>query len=362
MGDQTVKPHPARKIECCKWDGRYKLKHLSQLANRAQRPQFASMNSTTLPFSPSAKDDAPGARIGIVGAGAVGCYYGARLAQADHDVHFLLRSDYAHVAAHGLNIASHHGDFSLPSVNAAQSASEIGPVDLILVALKTTANHHLKELLQPMLKPSTIIITLQNGLGNEDSLAEFHPPEQIMGGVCFTCINRLAPGEIAHTAQGQIVLGEFAGTDMARVEQLAAVFQAAKIECKPTPSLMATRWRKLVWNTAFNGLSVAAGGVDCAQIVGSPALRQLAIELMTEFVALSTKLGFPLPAGYPETQITVTEAVGPYRPSTLIDHEMGREVEVESIWGEPLRRAEAAGIDCPRLSQLYLLLKHLTSR
>ncbi len=302
-------------------------------------------------------------RIAIVGAGAVGCYYGARLAQAGHEVHFLLRSDLATVRAHGLTIQSCHGDFQLPQVNAAGHPSEIGPVDLVIVALKTTGNAAIRKLLPPLLAPHTLVLTLQNGLGNEECLASLHSPENVLGGVCFTCINRTAPGIIHHSAQGRIMLGWHVPNELperlSHAEALAGLFRAAGIDALAHKSLASVRWRKLVWNTCFNGLAVAGGMVDCQTLLQDPTLKAAAIDLMTEFCQISARMGYPLPEDYPQMQITVTEKIGAYRPSTLIDFQLGRDVEVESIWGEPVRRAKAAGVACPRLELLYQLLASL---
>ncbi len=136
-------------------------------------------------------------KIAVVGCGAVGSYYGARLAHAGHEVHFLLRSDYDLVRRQGVLIRSPQGDFRVRP-RSARAPEEIGPAELVLVGLKTTANDQFARLFPPLAGPATAILTLQNGLGNEDQLARLFPPEQIMGGLCFVCLNRIEPGLIRH--------------------------------------------------------------------------------------------------------------------------------------------------------------------
>ena len=141
-------------------------------------------------------------RIAVIGSGAVGCYYGGRLAQYGEDVHFLMRRDLEHVRTHGLQVHSVHGDFSLPEVQAHSSTESIGPCDLVIITLKVTDNEALLELIPPLLKPDAMLLTLQNGLGIETWLAEHFGAEQVLGGLCFVCINRTAPGVIEHYSQG----------------------------------------------------------------------------------------------------------------------------------------------------------------
>src|SRR6185436_20914453 len=123
-------------------------------------------------------------KVAVVGCGAVGSFYGAKLSRAAQTVHFLLRSDYEVVRRRGVTIRSPEGDFHVHP-KCARSPEEIGVADLVVVGLKTTANDQLPRLLPPLVGPKTAILTLQNGLGNEDSLARTFPPEQIMGGLCF---------------------------------------------------------------------------------------------------------------------------------------------------------------------------------
>ncbi|MEZ5330290.1 MAG: 2-dehydropantoate 2-reductase [Verrucomicrobiales bacterium] len=301
-------------------------------------------------------------RIAIVGAGAVGCYYGSRLAANGHDVHFLMRSDYAHVRDHGLCVKSRDGNFHLDNVNCYRTPAEIGPCDLVIVAIKATANGALKTLLPPLLKPGTMILTLQNGLGNESFLSEHFGAERILGGLCFVCINRTAPGVIEHTAQGLISLGEYQRSPMTRTHKVQQMLVESGIPSQVVSDLALERWRKLVWNIPFNGLSIAAGGVDVSEILRDPGLLQLARGLMQEVIDLAVRLECPIPADFIDENIERTRGMGPYQPSSLIDFLAGRAVEVEAIWGESLRLAVANGLNCGRLEALYFLVKAVSGR
>lgn len=296
-------------------------------------------------------------RIAIVGSGAVGCYYGGRLAQHGNDVHFLMRSDYEHVKHHGLKIQSHLGDFDLTQVNCHRNTVEIGPCELVIIAMKATANEALLDLLPPLLKDDTMILTLQNGLGSDDFLARHFGSGRVLGGLCFVCINRIAPGVIHHIAQGQIALGEHSGAPQARTEALAAEFRRCGIDCVVESSLITARWKKLVWNIPFNGLSIAAGDKDTAAILADPALEQRVCDLMREIIVTAGQLGHEIPLGLIDTMIERTRTMSAYKPSSLIDFLAGSEVELEAIWGEPVRRAKAAGIEMPKVEELYQQLK-----
>ena len=296
-------------------------------------------------------------RIAIVGSGAVGCYYGGRLAQHGHEVHFLMRSDYEHVKQHGLKIRSVHGDFELPQVYCHRRTAEIGQCDLVIIAMKATANAALLELLPPLLHNKTMILTLQNGLGSDDFLARHFGSAHVLGGLCFVCINRTAPGEIHHIAEGQIALGEHCGAPQVRTEALATEFRRCEIECKVEPSLVAARWKKLVWNIPFNGLSIAAGNKDTAAILADPVLEKRVRDLMREIIETAERLGHAIPLSLMDDMIERTRTMSAYKPSSLIDFLAGSEVELEAIWGEPVRQAHAAGIEMPQVARLYQELK-----
>lgn len=322
----------------------------------APAPTPAASISESLPDFPSRP------RIAIVGSGAIGCYYGARLAQQGHDVNFLMRADLAHVREHGLDIQSHAGDFRLPQVNAFGRTEEIGPCDLVIISLKTTSNAALTALLPPLIHPGTVLVTLQNGLGNEEFLSTLHPAENVMGGVCFVCINRLSPGVISHTSDGDIALGEFTGPAKARTRTIGEILNASGIPCKVHDSLAAVRWRKLVWNIPFNGLAIAGGGITTDIILADPALAEAARALMDETVNAAKAIGLEIPGGWADFQMSRTPAMGAYRPSSMIDFVEGREVEVNAIWGEPCRQAQAAGASTGRLEMLHWLIRSAVSR
>lgn len=297
-------------------------------------------------------------RIAVVGAGAVGCYYGGRLAQHGANVHFLMRRDFDHVKEHGLHLHSWQGDARLPQVNVHRDSHDMGPCDLVIIALKATSNPALIDLLPPLLKPGTLLLTLQNGLGNEEFLAAHFGGERVLGGLCFVCINRIAPGVIDHIAQGTINLGEFSGPPQRRTHQIAELFQRSGIDCHVEHSLKSARWKKLVWNIPFNGLSIAAGGIDTAAILASEPLEQVVRSLMREVIDSGNQLGCDLPLALIDQMIDRTRTMGSYKPSSLVDYIDGREVEVDPIWGEPVRRAAAAGIAMPRVEMLHRLLQH----
>lgn len=297
-------------------------------------------------------------RYAIVGSGALGGYYGAKLARAGCDVHFLMRSGLDTVWRDGLTVHSKDGDFRLPRVNAYGSSEEIGPCDVVLIGLKTTSNAALAEIIPPLLGPETAVVTLQNGLGNEEFLALHFGARRVMGGLCFVCLNRTAPGVIEHLEYGRVSIGEFKGPPQDRTMRVVTDFQRAEVEAKAVQSLITERWRKLVWNVPFNGLGIAAGA-NVAEVLSDERLEANARALMAEVIQAAGKLGYAIRPDFIESQIQSSLTMGGYRSSSQIDYEAGREVEVEAIWGEPLRQARGAGAETPRLELLYALLRRL---
>lgn len=303
----------------------------------------------------------PNFRIAVVGAGAIGLYYGGKLAHFGRDVHFLLRRDYEAVRKRGLRLRARNENLHVAKVQAHRRTEEIGACDLVLVAVKTTSNPELPRLIAPLLGEKTGILTLQNGLGNEEFLAEQFGPERILGGLCFICLTRTEPGVVERSDSGRLTIGEFGGHPQPRTHDIAWEFKRCGVVCSVTADLALERWRKLVWNIPFNGLAVVAGGIDTAKILANDDLRLHALELMDETIAIANACGHKLPSALALEQIKKTKTMGDFKPSTLIDYLEGRPLEIEPIWGEPLRRGKAAGLALPRLEALYQRLVALDS-
>jgi 2-dehydropantoate 2-reductase len=303
-------------------------------------------------------------RIGVVGAGAVGLYFGTKLALAGPEVRFLMRRDLAAVRERGSVRIVEEGRVSeFRPAAAFGDAKEIGPVNLALVALKTTSAAATRGLLGPLVGPGTAVLTLQNGIGADEFLAGLFGKGRIVGGLVFMAITRTGPGEVTCFHPGQVTIGEFEGGPGERTRAVAALLGAAGIKVRVVDNLLEARWIKLVWNIPFNGLAIAEGGITTDRICADPRLAAEARALMLEVQRAAQGFGFRIPDDYLRRQFDVTPSMGAYQPSSLIDYLAGREVEVESIWGEPLRRARARGIEMPRLESLYgRLLERCSSR
>jgi 2-dehydropantoate 2-reductase len=292
--------------------------------------------------------------IAVIGAGAVGGYYGARLAQHGHNVHLLTRADCRHIRTSGMTIHSLDGDFSLlpNQINAYDDPRQMPKADLVIVTLKTTANGQLRELAGPVLKADSVILTLQNGLGNEELLAELFGRERILGGMAFVCINRPNPGEILHTDHGVIRLGEPFGIVSTRAEQIADLFNSSQVKCEVLEDLTFGRWDKLVWNVPFNGLG-AALDLTTDQIIGNEYGLRLVRRLMGEVIAASERLGVRFSLTAIEEKIQYTQTMGAYKTSMQIDRIMRRPMEVEAIIGNPLKAARSRSVPTPFMEMLY---------
>ena len=296
-------------------------------------------------------------KIGIVGTGALGGWYAALLAEAGHEVHCLARSDSEIIQKNGLTIRNRAQEKMVRVASASPNAASIGPCDLIVVTIKSTSNHALPALVTPLLGPSTIVVTLQNGMGNVEALAKLLPVERVVAGLCFVCINRLAPAVIDTTLAGYVRMAAATGSINEAVETCVVTFAAAGVDCQAEASLESVLWKKLCWNIPFNGLSIAGGSITTDLILANPLLNERAYVLMKEVQAAAVARGHGFEDVHIKRQFVVTVGMGPYRPSSLIDFVEGREVEVDGIWGEPLRRGLAAGVKMPETEKLVAEIK-----
>ena len=304
-------------------------------------------------------------RIGIIGTGAIGGFYGLMLAKAGHDVHFLLRSEYQAVVANGLRLNSAvHGQLHLQPVQAWGDPAEMPACDWLLVGAKTTSNAQLAPVITRLSRPGTRVVLLQNGLAVEEQLRPLLPDNlHLLGGLCFICTHRAAPGVIEHQALGAVNLGYHsgparAGESLAIVEESAELFRSAGLESVAMADLQQARWQKLVWNVPYNGLSVLLGA-GTTRLMANADSRALILELMREVVQGAAACGQVLPEGYPEKLLATTERMPDYLPSMYHDFQHKRPLELQAIYAAPLAAAAAAGCELPKMRMLHQALRFL---
>jgi 2-dehydropantoate 2-reductase len=305
-------------------------------------------------------------RYAILGTGALGGFYGARLCRAGADVCFLLHSDFEHVRRHGLVIDSKDGDFVLPSVRAYGDVREMPPCNVVIVALKATQNHLLPALLPPVLTEDGIVLLMQNGLGGEEEAARAAPGHAVLAGLCFLCSNKVGPGHIRHLDYGTVRFAAYpddsapAGASV-RMQDIAEDFANAGLQVDIKPDLLLARWQKLVWNVPMSGLSVVLDA-DTQALMANPHTQALAVDIMREVVAGARACGRIIHDGFVNKMLDMTVAMPPYRASMKIDFDDGKPMEVEAIYGNPLRAARQAGATLPLVETLYRQLKFLDAR
>lgn len=302
-----------------------------------------------------------GLKYAVVGTGAIGGYYGAKLAHAGHEVHFLLHSDYEYVRTHGLRVRSCNGDFSLPQVRAYADTQSMPKADVVLVGLKSTNQHLLKSLLPPLLHPATLVVLIQNGIGLEADVQQWFPNTALAAGLAFICSAKTQPGTISHQCYGSINLGNYSCTDTALIHQVLADFIEAGIDARQVEYHEA-RWRKAVWNMPFNGMTVALQ-TQTDRLLKNPATRQLIYEQMMEVIGAANALGINgLDENFAQKMMQMTDDMVPYSPSMRLDFDFHRPMEIEYIYTRPIAEARSAGFDMPRLEMLERELRFIDER
>jgi 2-dehydropantoate 2-reductase len=299
----------------------------------------------------------------VIGVGAVGGLYGARLQNAGHEVHYLLHSDYEYVRENGLMVKSCEQDIVLPKVNACSRAEDIPPCDVIIIALKTTQNHLLKDMLSKMIRGNEIILLMQNGLGTEDELHRMFPDTAIVGGLCFLCCSKDGPGLINHQGFGHIHIGEYRPNNQPSgvTDTLKAIesdFTASGTKMEILDDLLLARWRKLVWNIPFNGMTVALN-TTTDKLMENEATYGMARNLMLEVVNGAAGCGRTIELSFVDKMLKYTRSMTPYKPSMMLDYEHGKPMELEAIYGNPIRAAASKGVDMYAANILYNDLKEL---
>lgn len=300
-------------------------------------------------------------RIAILGSGAVGGYFGARLARAGNDVTFVARG--AHLAAirnGGLGIRSPLGDFTVRAA-AESDTSRIGPVDLVIFAVKTYDSATALPLLPPLLGPETLVLTLQNGVESADEVAAVARRERVLGGTTYIATALTAPGLVTQTGtHRRIVFGEWfeeAGRVTPRVTQVADVLAAADIQVEAVPDARARVWEKFMFLAPVAGFCAAARRPSGA-IWRDPFARAQFLDAVREVGRVARAADVRVAPDAEEKIVAYMDALPPeMRPSMLIDLEAGKRIEVEALQGAVVRRGQAHGVPTPIMSTLYAALK-----
>jgi 2-dehydropantoate 2-reductase len=297
-------------------------------------------------------------KYGVIGTGALGGYYGGMLAKAGKDVHFLFRSDFEHVSRNGLQIDSVNGDFRLTKINAYQHTSDMPQCDVILICLKTTGNHYLAELIQPILHANSTVILLQNGLGMEEELSEKLPGVGIAGGLAFICSNKVGPGHIHHLDFGKLIIGSYNSSGDKIINQVVRDFQLSGIHSELSSDLRYSRWQKLVWNIPFNGMAVVLN-TTTDRLMANEDTRDLSFELMLEVIHGANACGVPLKESLAQQMIDMTIKMKPYAPSMKLDFDHRRQMEIEYIYAKPIQAAQEAGFEMQKVTMLEKQLRFI---
>jgi 2-dehydropantoate 2-reductase len=300
--------------------------------------------------------------IAILGSGAVGGYYGARLARSGHDVTFIARG--AHLAAireRGLEIRSPAlGDFIVRG-RAEDDTAKVGPVDLVLVAVKTYDNPTALPLLKPLLGAGTAVLTVQNGVDSPGEVAAIAGEERTLGGTTYIATALEAPGLIVQTGDHRrIVFGEAFGAlprMSERVTRIHEAFAAADIQSFPVEDGRVPIWEKFIFLAALAGFTGAAR-LPIGPVWGDPFVRSMFLAGSREIEAVARAEGVPVAADVVERIVPYVDRIpGTMRSSLLIDLQQGKRIEVESLHGTVVRRGAALGVPTPIMSTLYSVLK-----
>ncbi|MBQ7682983.1 MAG: 2-dehydropantoate 2-reductase, partial [Bacteroidaceae bacterium] len=281
------------------------------------------------------------------------------LAQSGQEVHFLLHRDYEYVKENGLQVDSCDGSFHLDHPHVYNSTAMMPACDVVLVCLKSVNNHLLPTLLPPLLKPSTLVVLIQNGIGIEDDVQRLFPGVQLAAGLAFICSAKSEPGRVDHQCYGQINLGNYSCQDEALLMQVLADFNAAGVKAGLVEYHEA-RWKKAVWNMPFNGMTVALN-TRTDLLLKHPSTRQLIREQMMEVIGAAQHLGVKnLDATFADMMIAMTDEMTPYSPSMKLDFDFHRPMEIEYLYTRPLAIARQAGFAMPKLEMLEAELRFLS--
>jgi 2-dehydropantoate 2-reductase len=300
----------------------------------------------------------------VIGAGAIGAFFGSALARQGMKVSVVCRSDYSAVSKTGFHIRSPLlGEHRFMPERVFASPQEAGPrFDFVLLSTKVLEDSNRAELLRPVVGEQTTIVLIQNGIDIEPEVHAAFASNELLSGVAFIAVSRAGPGEIHHQSVGSLTLGRFPNGTTNSAQHLAALYEASGIPCKVTNDIVTARWQKALWNATFNPISVMGGGLDTAMILRTEQDRALVRTAMLEVAQVAAAAGHPVPLEMIDKLIEGTRAMPPYKSSMALDFENGREMELEALIGNVVRAAGQHGVAIPTLETIYRVAKMVEAK
>ena len=298
-------------------------------------------------------------KILVMGAGAVGAYFGARMRAAGEDVVLCARGENLRaIREHGLDITSIRGDLHI-EVTATDAPRDFAPYDLILFCVKAYDTDTAAQSISGCLNPGGAILTLQNGVENEAKLAAIFGRDAVMGGNARVGVEMVAPGRIVHLSTGHIDFGELDGHETDRVRKIAEMFQRAGILGQVSADIMTARWDKLIWNGALNTVATLTRR-RVGEILDDPAGVKLLRRLMQEIVTVARAEGAKVSDDRIDAYIAHSQKnLRALKTSTQQDLERGKALEYEALSGAVVRAARRHNISVPTVDTIYTLLRLL---
>jgi len=288
-------------------------------------------------------------RIAVMAAGAVGGYFGARLARAGHEVAFVARGRQLEaLRAHGLRVESALGDVHLADVDATDDPAEIGAVDLVLFSVKLWDTLEAAEASKPLLGAKTALVSFQNGVVKDDILRQALGAEHVIGGVAYIAATIAEPGLIRHSGRLQkLVFGEYDGSPSPRVRQFHDACADSGIDAEISDHVEQAIWEKFVFLVGLSGTTSLARSV-IGPIRSHPRSRAFLHDTMQEVVQVARAQGVSLPAGYADDRLAFTDQV-PATTTSSMHHDLdqGNRLEVPWFSGDVVARGNRLGVPTP---------------
>jgi len=297
-------------------------------------------------------------KIGIMGTGGIGGYFGGLLARVGFDLHFVARGKHRQaILEEGLQIVSSQGSFRV-LIHVTSEPHEIGPVDLLLFCVKSFDTEDVARFAASMVEENTVILTLQNGIDNVDKLVQEYGQERIMAGTTFIEASIAAPGVIAHSGQaGRMVFGELSGERTARAEAILDTFQRAGIEAELSSDIQKVLWSKFLFICGIHGVSTLSHA-SLGLVLSCPETRDLVTGVMREVELLARAREVNLPEGVVSEAMRLAESYNKkFKCSMLRDLEWRRPMEVEALNGMVVKLGRQSGVETPLNRVLYACLK-----